>query len=139
MKTLTKLQALVSIPLLLITAYFIVSNVQFIRKCELVKANIISSSFAKTKKSDDDGIYTLTLQIIPTGKTINGLSFNGDYTDTRFQAGQVIELYYDSAQPEKSEIKNVWTQWGAAILFSFILLYDLVSLGVLYITYFRKK
>jgi hypothetical protein len=138
MKKLTKLQAIASVPLFIITAYFIISNILFINKCELVKATITNSVFTKMHYDEDNGRYSVTLQI-PNGKIINGLSFEGDKADTRFAAGQVVELYYDSAQPEKSEIKNVWTQWGASILFSFLLLYDLVSLGVLYVTYFRKE
>ncbi len=139
MKKLTKIQAYATIPLIIITAYFFTSAILFIKKCELVKATITRSTFIKTHYDEDNGRYSVTLQIIPNGKIIDGLSFDGDKADTRFAAGQVVELYYDSAEPEKSEIKNIWTQWGLAILLFFLLLYDLVSLGVLYLTYFRKK
>jgi len=137
MKTLTKIQAMITIPLILIAAYFVISNIMFTKKCELVHAEITNSVFNKT--TGDDGKYTLSIKVISSGKTIDGLALDGDVNDTRYLKGKFVELYYDSTEPQKSQIKNVFTQWGIAMLLCFLLMYDLVSLGVLYITYFRKK
>ena len=137
MKTLTKLQAIVTIPLIFITAYFVISNIMFTKKSELVHAEIISSAFNKT--TGDDGKYTLSIKVVSTGKIIDGIVLDGDVYDNRYLKGKFVEMYYDSAEPQNSQVKNVFTQWGIAMLLCFLLLYDLVSLGVLYITYFRIK
>jgi hypothetical protein len=135
-----KYQLLGTLLIIGLAVYFIISTITFINKCELVKAKITDVKFEKGYGDDNDK-YTLSIFIPSKNSSISGLEFDTGFTDPEFEAGQIIELYYDKKDPNNSEIKSLWKQWAIPLVMGLALMIDLIFIVVFYMIFskFRTK
>jgi len=116
-----------------IAAYLIVAEIFFINKCELVKAKITNIEFHNESKNneDDNDYYILKMKILSSNKPIR-INFDTGFHDPKFTEGQIIDVYYNSKAPDKSEVKDIWNQWGGALICMGVFVFDFwIFIGLL--------
>ena len=108
-----------------IAAYLVISELLFINNCELVQAKITKVEFQNESRDNDDAndYYTMDMRVLTNNKVIQ-LNFDTGFHDPKFEAGQIIDVYYNSQEPDKSEIKDLWNQWGGALICAGIFIFD---------------
>src|SRR5437868_1602559 len=79
-----------------IALYFIVKEVNFISKCELVKARIMNVEFKQGFSDDDADNYVVSLNRLSGEKLVTYLKFNSPFIDPKYKEGQIVEVYYNS-------------------------------------------
>lgn len=122
-----------------IVVYFIVKEINFINKSELVKARIMSVEYKESQNEDDAFYYVLSLNRLSGGPLVRDLKFDSPFIDPHYKEGQIVEVYYDSANPYESEIKNAWINWEVPLILGVISIFDLISIGIIYLVFASRK
>ena len=99
---------------MLIGAFFLFSNTHNFLKSSLTTTGTVIKLISS--KSDDSTTYRPVVEFkTPAGKIIEFTSSAGSNPPS-YSKGEIVEVYYDEATPEKAKINGFFSLWGGVTI-----------------------